>query len=298
MENQGRMPLRAEIKQAARARIAERRGACIGVLFLSWLVTVAASLLTAFLLRTIARGNVSQVVVTVFSLPIGLFSMTINVEIIYFFLTVYRGEQVTVGAFFSTLWRNVGRKIGGMLWLSMFIFLWALAAIVPIFIILAAAGSRMDSDSGSIVLVSLLMLMMYVPIIIKGLSYSMHIFMLRDCPTATVSECLNLSSRMMKGHKGELFMLYLSFIGWLLLAAAMLYLPMFFMRGSVLMMVLGTLAYAVFLCSFLSPYMLTTLAGFYDELKKVSVASGVVSVAEFGPDAEYRLPERAEETLP
>jgi len=61
-------------------------------------------------------------------------------------------------------------------------------------------------------------LLFIVPGIIKYLSYSMAPYLMADNPEATALESINESKRIMMGHKGRLFCLYLSFIGWFLLA--------------------------------------------------------------------------------
>ena len=45
------------------------------------------------------------------------------------------------------------------------------------------------------------------------------IYLLLDHPDWRVGQCIRESKRLMKGHKGEIFMLDLSFFGWYLLTA-------------------------------------------------------------------------------
>lgn len=59
--------------------------------------------------------------------------------------------------------------------------------------------------------------LLVVPGIILGLAYSMTPFILRDHPELSVTETLQMSRAMMMGHKWELFLLELSFIGWMIL---------------------------------------------------------------------------------
>lgn len=54
--------------------------------------------------------------------------------------------------------------------------------------------------------------------IILGCAYAMVPFILRDCPELTPREVLHKSRIMMRGHKWDLFVLVLSFIGWFLVA--------------------------------------------------------------------------------
>ena len=91
-----------------------------------------------------------------------------------------------------------------------------------------------------------LWMFLIVPGIVKCFSYSMSYFILRDNPDMGANEAITASRKMMNGHKGELFGLYLSFIGWAILCL--------FSFG------IGYL--------WLSPYMTLSLANFYEELKK------------------------------
>lgn len=74
-----------------------------------------------------------------------------------------------------------------MLYMSVFIFLWALLFIIP--------G------------------------IIAMLRYSMSYYIMLDNPDKSIAECVNESKRIMKGNIGKLFLLNLSFIGWIIVAA-------------------------------------------------------------------------------
>ena len=60
-------------------------------------------------------------------------------------------------------------------------------------------------------------LLLYIPGIIKGLSYSMSMYILAENPDMPALEAIDRSKKMMNGHKMELFVLMLSFIGWYLL---------------------------------------------------------------------------------
>jgi len=89
-------------------------------------------------------------------------------------------------------------------------------------------------------------LLLFIPGIIAGYRYFQAIYILVDDPTKSPMQCLRESSRMMRGHKMELFRLHLSFFGWYLLAA------------------LGFIGYAVQVWTV--PYTATTYALFYERL--------------------------------
>ena len=60
-------------------------------------------------------------------------------------------------------------------------------------------------------------LLFIIPGIVKGYAYSMTPFIMADHPQMTPSEAITASRELMDGHKFELFVLDLSFIGWNLL---------------------------------------------------------------------------------
>lgn len=89
-------------------------------------------------------------------------------------------------------------------------------------------------------------LLLLVPGIIKGLSYSMTGYILLDNPEMSNNAAIEESMRMMEGHKWQLFKLYLSFIGWILLSALTLFIALYW----------------------LNPYIYSTMARFYSEIKE------------------------------
>jgi uncharacterized membrane protein len=88
-------------------------------------------------------------------------------------------------------------------------------------------------------------LLFIIPGIIKSLSYAMTPFVLRDNPEMKNNAAIELSMKMMDGHKGELFWLYLTFIGWGILCILTLGIGYFW----------------------LAPYMQASMAQFYEEVK-------------------------------
>lgn len=87
-------------------------------------------------------------------------------------------------------------------------------------------------------------LLFVIPGIVAGYSYAMAPFIMLDHPELSASECIRRSKELMYGHRGELFTLELTFIGWILL--------------SVFTLGIGDL--------FLQPYIYTSRAAFYRDL--------------------------------
>ena len=70
------------------------------------------------------------------------------------------------------------------------------------------------------VFVALWSLLLVIPGIIASYRYSMAVYVLIDHPDYGVMECIRESKRITDGHKKELFLLDVSFLGWLLLSGA------------------------------------------------------------------------------
>ena len=92
-------------------------------------------------------------------------------------------------------------------------------------------------------------LLLLIPGCIKAYSYAMTPYILKDNPEMKNNAAIEESMRMMDGHKLELFLLDLSFIGWAIL--------------SLLTCCIGFL--------WLTPYMNMARVNFYEDLKKASV---------------------------
>ena len=62
-------------------------------------------------------------------------------------------------------------------------------------------------------------LLLFIPGIVKAYSYSMAYYIKADHPDYDWRQCINESKAMMDGHKGEMFLLDLSFIGWMIVGS-------------------------------------------------------------------------------
>lgn len=88
-------------------------------------------------------------------------------------------------------------------------------------------------------------LLLIIPGIIKSYSYALTVYISEDNPDLTPEECINKSIEMMNGNKWKLFLLDLSFIGWLFLSILTLGIALLWFR----------------------PYLETARIYFYEDLK-------------------------------
>ena len=156
----------------------ELRAQAWGVLSGKWGMAVVATLVYGVILGVLSCiPYVSYIAVLLVSLPLA-YGFTIML------LNVVRGSDVqldTMGEGF----KDYGRILGTMLLSSVYQFLW--------------------------------MLLLIIPGIIKGYSYALTPYLLKDHPELKFNAAIEESMRLMSGNKMRLFLLDLSFIGWFLL---------------------------------------------------------------------------------
>lgn len=102
-------------------------------------------------------------------------------------------------------------------------------------------------------------LLFVIPGIVKGYAYSLAVYIKSENPNISASKAIDLSKRMTDGHKMDLFVLDLSYIGWFFLSACTLN-------------ILGIL--------YVFPYYHAAKAFAYEEIKEDALAMQKVSEAE------------------
>jgi uncharacterized membrane protein len=130
----------------------------------------------------------------------------------FFSLAFVRKEQIEYDLLFKGF-NNFGNSLLAYLFVTFFTMLWTLLLIIP--------G------------------------IIKGISYSMTFFIMADNPEIKPMDAIDKSMEMMHGYKMKFFMLNLLFFILVLLSGILLFIPLFW----------------------LIPYMYITYAEFYEDIK-------------------------------
>lgn len=209
------MKTNQDYKNAALAALKGNWASVIVATIIYFVITIIVSLMSELYDPETSAGAVAGVailgwlVLSLFaSIPLGVgYYNSLN-------LLLVEGDNQVTNNMFKIGYGNLLRNVGGMLLVGVFTFLWTLLLIIP--------G------------------------IIKSLAYSMTPFILKDYPELSANQAINLSMKMMEGRKFDLFYLYLSFIGWGILAI--------FTLG------IGYL--------WLMPYMYTSTAAFYQNVKE------------------------------
>ena len=202
---------------------------------------------SGFSVQTAQNMGVLGVVCFLLCLLVGTVLVT---GLCSYYLRIWRGDFVQLTTPLQAFY-DYGRRLGGMLYMALFLFLWTLLFVIP--------G------------------------IVKAYSYFCTPYILADCKNVPPTKALELSKKMMYGNKGKVFVAQLSFLGWILLMALVAGVAagvVGWMSGSAASVVGAVVVFAVEVL-FLFPYTQLTMAGYYDEIKRDALARGVVSPADF-----------------
>ena len=198
------MVTRQELKQRAKAQLGgsifhSRWITALLVCFLSTMIMSALNMPGAVIngiqnIRMFSEGgSAGAFQLSVAIAPFGMVAMLVlsgplNYGRSRMFLKQVRdGENMVIGDLFKGFYEDFGGNIVLSLAIALFTFLWSLLFIVP--------G------------------------IVKGYAYAMSFYIKADHPDYDWKTCINESKRIMQGHKGELFVIDLSFVGWMVVGA-------------------------------------------------------------------------------
>ncbi|MDE7289409.1 MAG: DUF975 family protein, partial [Oscillospiraceae bacterium] len=169
------------------------------IICVAWLLVLAA---VNFIISRIVPPGISKISADVI----------INVFIILYILV----EAVTwILAMCAVMLVNMGI----MNWFRLSIF----GKVSTNSIFITFKKDRIIGNCGTCLLMSLYIilwsLLLYIPGVIKSYSYSQTLYIRAENPNISPSRAIELSKIIMDGHKGQLFYLHLSFIGWFILSA-------------------------------------------------------------------------------
>lgn len=201
----------------------------------------------------VLRGN--RLVLYVFlSVLISLYTTVMAFGYTSYGLRLARGEQPS--------YRNLldgfpmaGRVILAAILMTIFLFLWEMVVLIPgmvVMVVLLLAGAEALAALWTVVF----MIGVIVFILAIAYRYALTSYFLLDHPDMTALQAITASKQAMRGHKWELFVLELSFLGWAILS----------------LLTLGILGLWV------TPYRAATVSNFYD-----IITGGYREPPSFGP---------------
>lgn len=152
----------------------------------------------------------------------AIIGQILSVAALNLYLKMTRSPDKVSLSTFVEGFNNWGRAALGCLWELLWVFLWTLLFIIP--------G------------------------IIKAISYSQMYYLIAEYDNISVTKAMNISKIITKGHKWDIFVMGLSFIGWILL--------------SVITLGISDL--------FVSPYMSLSFVNAYHAMLKEAVETGKI----------------------
>ncbi|MFP4078822.1 MAG: DUF975 family protein [Candidatus Izemoplasmataceae bacterium] len=173
------------------------------------------TLLTVFLtlVISIGAGSVIPLAGAILILPIYIGRSRV-------FLDIARGKKGNIDSLLETFKTDYAEKVLTLFLKNLFLFLWFLLLIVPV--------------------------------VVKSMSYALVPYIMAEEDFDPKKEkAIDISRQMMDGYKKELFVIYLSFIGWY---------------------ILGALTLGILTILYVEPYVQQTRALFYEKVKAETTA--------------------------
>lgn len=216
-------------------------------------------ILLAYLLISFAEGFVQGIfenicgkqsaLVSLISLAFTIINTPIAFGLVISFIKLKRGENVSAFDFLSDGFSKFGKAWGITLntFVKLLIPILCLAALIALLAIaFTASFLTLESSVGIIflVVIAILYIASIVYVVSRSLLYVLAYMIGYDEPELSSKACVEKSAELMKGNRGNYFLLELSFIGWAIL--------------SVLTLGIGFL--------WLAPYMSVASVCFYDRI--------------------------------
>lgn len=226
----------SELRLAARKQLRGNWGMSILLIIVFAIITSAVSYIGP-------RNSPFRIGIALGWILSGPFELGLSIA----FLTIVRTQTVKFETIFDGF-KKFGQSFLVQLLKGIFILLWGIPSLVIMIfsgIYYASTIFGGELPGGPFILLIILSFAAGILPLIASLRYSLVFYILSDNSEIAPIDTLKQSSQMMKGFKGKLFLLYLSFIGWFLL---------------------GILALGIGLL-WVVPYVKTSEANFYENLK-------------------------------
>lgn len=175
------MILRSELKQNAKNQLKNNWGLAIGIIIVCTLISCIPNLLVEINDESLAIAIITPIITLFITGPLTIGQCR-------FFINLSNRSNPK----FSDLWygfNNILKAIGVTLVITLLV--------------------------GVIVFIGVILLI--ITGIILSFMYSQVYYIMAENPEMSIIDCLKESSRIMKGHKMDLFVLELSFLGWVIL---------------------------------------------------------------------------------
>ena len=201
---------RAELKKQAKDTLRGRWGTAIAMVLLFEIITGALSMMGNYI---VGFGTIAVLVITV-PISYGFIGQLIKFS---------RNEQVGVADFFNLGFSNFKKSwsiVGHTLLKLLPYIVGMILSIVLIVgsIIYTTQNENITMFIALVIMSYIVFFIVYILMLTKSYLYVLPEYIGNDTEDMTAKQIVEKSAELMKGHRMELFILELSFIGWMFLA--------------------------------------------------------------------------------
>ena len=218
------------------------KGAIIA--FIVILVSVGINLLAWKLQENVILVNVISAIYVLIGVPL-------SIGVVYGFLELKRKKDSKIFDFLKLTFKNFAKSwaLSWMIILKMILPIICVAVAIILYATLMFTSNEISF--GFMLLGVAVFMAAIVYAVVIGLLYVLAYYIAYDHPEMGIRQVVNESARLMRGHRGDYFVLMLSFLGWAILC--------------VLTVGVGFI--------WLAPYMQTAMICFYEEVIKLDKKS-------------------------
>ncbi len=164
------------------------------------------------------ESTISLTIKLIVSIIVLIIEIPLSIGIVFAFVKLKREKDVGIFDFISLAMKNFGRAWKIYLRILLKNVLPIIGTMVTIILlsvtIVAESVENHSLGLASLIMAIVLLIVSFIVSLIIDLKYSLAYMIAYDNPKMTTKEAVNTSGTIMKGHKMELFLLQLSFLGW------------------------------------------------------------------------------------
>ena len=231
---------REKYKQFARQQIAGRRKnatlAVLVVVIIALLFSIleirlnytwedmlaAANSSFSDLINYLSTNDNATPLKTAFSLIDTVVSFIIQIALATFFLAYSRSpEPVSLKVFFEGFnkWgRGLLTGLWQVLWYAVWVLVISILGVIVLIPILIVFPSTLETFETAYLTSMLIALVCCVFVVIKAIEYSHHYYLVAEFPELGIRKALRISILITKGHRADIFVTHLTFIGYYFLS--------------------------------------------------------------------------------
>ena len=267
-----------DIRKEARESLKNKWVKAILIILIQFLIT---GLLTG-IENALGDNSILTSIISIIEVVIGI---PLSFGMVAVFMKLKRNEEVNYFDFIKIGFDNFTRAWGlcfrTLLKMILPIICVVLAIIIVTIMFTAGGIAAMGAGQQALGLVIIGIIIYVVALayaVTIGLKYALTVCIAYDNPDMTTQDAVEKSAELMVGHRGDLFVLLLSFLGWALLC----YLPLVLATACILVPVLAIVFMVGAVCGLLclGAYIQMARICFYDDVLKLNSEKTTVEVQE------------------